>query len=70
MPIKIRKVVMEVFCFEEDVEDVIESLTEDWFFNDCRLSGIKTKVVTPTKEEAKKVLDDLQDEAFLVDNGL
>jgi len=62
-----RKVTMTVFCLEEDVEQVKESLIntdgscDSWFFgSDCPLTTIKVEVSEPTAEEDRDACDNLE----------
>lgn len=65
-----RKVTMTVFCLEEDVEQVKESLfsvrdptavDDSWFFgSDCPLTSIKVEVSEPTAEEDRDACDNLE----------
>lgn len=58
-----RKIVMTVFCLEEDADSVKESLFNEnkisniascWFYgHDCPLNGITINVLEPTEDEDK-----------------
>ena len=60
-----RKIVMTVFCLEEDAQDVKESLFKDdnpdcfFFAHDCPLSGIEVEVLEPTPEEDHQTCENL-----------
>jgi hypothetical protein len=70
MPKATRKIVMTVFCLEEDAEDAKASLLSEagecWFYDqDFSLGNIKIEILEPTDDEeraAREVLDVRDDE--------
>ena len=55
-----RKIVMTVFCLEEDAEAVERQLLDDFFAeNDTALANIKVEVLEPTAEEDRKASESL-----------
>jgi hypothetical protein len=61
-----RKIVMTVFCLEEDADDVKAELVGDknnqigWFFeSEYPLSNIKVEVLEPTPEEDRQTCENL-----------
>ena len=55
-----RKIVMTVYCLEEDAENVEWQLLDDFFAgNSISLANIKVEVLEPSPEEEREACDSL-----------